>query len=123
MNCRHDTALYASGQLWYVPTPNLNRRLLIEPSGPFICPCCAGQNTWPRSTKTALFRAFGFSDSLVGAQCADYTIIMAKGGDKRRLEQNAGHLHKLRLLIAAANVRDATTRVLRRLPAAQRLSC
>ena len=73
-----------------------------------------------------MFRAFGFSDSLVGAQCADHTIIMAKGGDKRRLEQNAGHLHKLRLLIAAANVRDASRRVLRPLAgstAPQLLNC
>ena len=29
---------------------------------------------------------------------------MAKGGDKRRLEQNAAHLRKLQLLIAGANV-------------------
>ena len=47
---------------------------------------------------------------------------MAKGGDKRRLEQNAAHLRKLRLLIAAANVREAVWRVLRLLPTAQRLT-
>ena len=29
---------------------------------------------------------------------------MAKGGDKKRLEQNAAHLRKLQLLIAGANV-------------------
>ena len=64
-------------------------------------------------TKTALFR---FRLQSVESVCADRTIAMAKGGDKRRLEQNAAHLRKLRLLIAAANVREAACRRASRLP-------
>jgi hypothetical protein len=62
------------------------------------------------------FRVHGFGTAFVlefrSDRCSQTFLqpvqaIMAKGGDKRRLEANAKHLQKLQIAIAAANVSSA----------------